>query len=287
VIRSLRKSLAFPLVRSRLVARLRPFRQPAILLLSYPRSGSSWIGEVLSHSPDLAYLREPVTQPYHARFSRDQPRDTVFLPRPGDAIERYYRRCATAAFAGIPPVELLDGSFPARAFRLSGRESRRLLVKEVNPLAAGWYLGQFALQLLVLIRHPAAVADSVLRAGWWTKPEMEAFGREYGDALESAIAAAGRSPPTVLRYEDFAADPATHFLTLFQLLAVRAPVGFEQLIAAYSHAPGQTSDPYAVRRLSRAEITKWKGSLRPESVDAVRRGYLASASRHYAAPEAW
>ncbi len=284
--RHVRKALVFPLVRSRLLARM-PFRQPAVMLLSYPRSGSSWIGEVLSHSPDLAYLREPVTQPYLSLFPRDRPPDTVFQPRPGETIERDYRGFANRAFAGIPPAELLDDSFRARAFAWPGRSRRRLLVKEVNPRATDWYRQHFAPEFLVLMRHPAAVADSVLRAGWWKESEMETFGREYGDAVAFAIGAAGQSVLAVLRYEDFATEPATHFLRLFRQLDVRVPAGFEKLIAAYSHAARPPENPYVVRRDSRAEAGKWKRSLSAATVVAVRRGYLASASSHYAGAENW
>ncbi len=137
------------------------------------------------------------------------------------------------------------------------------------------------------MRHPAAVADSYLRAGWWPESDMEAFGREYGDAVAFAIESAQRTGATLLRYEDFALDPATHFLRLFRTLAVRVPAGFERLVAAYSHATKQPRNAYAVRRLSRAEVSKWKDNMSPTAVDAVRRGYLASASLHYASPEAW
>ena len=138
-------------------------------------------------------------------------------------MEPDYRRFATDAFAGIPPVELLDDSFRARAFGWPGRGGRRLLVKEVNPRAACWYLRTFAPELLLLVRHPAAVADSYLRAGWWPESDMEAFGREYGDAVAFAIESAQRTGATLLQYEDFALDPATHFLWLFRTLAVRVP----------------------------------------------------------------
>ena len=37
-------------------------RQPAVMLLSLPRSGSSWAGEALGCATDALYLREPVTQ---------------------------------------------------------------------------------------------------------------------------------------------------------------------------------------------------------------------------------
>ncbi|MEI8623683.1 hypothetical protein P4S67_04000 [Pseudoalteromonas sp. B137] len=37
-----------------------------ILLLSMPRSGSSWLGEVLAQQDDVRYLREPITSEYMA-----------------------------------------------------------------------------------------------------------------------------------------------------------------------------------------------------------------------------
>jgi len=40
---------------------LRP-RQPSTLVLSLPRSGSSWVGETLGSALNALYLREPVTQ---------------------------------------------------------------------------------------------------------------------------------------------------------------------------------------------------------------------------------
>ena len=43
---------------------IRP-RQPTVLVLSLPRSGSSWAGEALGCAIDALYLREPVTQSDH------------------------------------------------------------------------------------------------------------------------------------------------------------------------------------------------------------------------------
>ena len=68
------------LSRSRLLGRLFPFRKPAILLLSYPRSGSSWAGKVLGLSPDVAYLREPINQGYQNHFTDGRPEESVVDP---------------------------------------------------------------------------------------------------------------------------------------------------------------------------------------------------------------
>ena len=52
------------------------FSLPPVVLLSYPRSGSSWAGKILATSPQFAYLREPITQPYMKKYGGQRP---VFL----------------------------------------------------------------------------------------------------------------------------------------------------------------------------------------------------------------
>lgn len=47
---------------SGLIARSLPTRSPAVAILSLPRSGSSWVGDMLRNTRDGLYLREPVTQ---------------------------------------------------------------------------------------------------------------------------------------------------------------------------------------------------------------------------------
>ncbi|MEI8649062.1 hypothetical protein P4S73_16155 [Paraglaciecola sp. Hal342] len=75
------------------------FSRPSILLLSYPRSGSSWAGKVLATSKQLAYLREPVTQPYLKRFGGEQ---AVFKAEECHQDISIYKKLADDAFAGLP-----------------------------------------------------------------------------------------------------------------------------------------------------------------------------------------
>ena len=47
---------------SLLLAKTVKSRRPATLILSLPRSGSSWVGEILGSAANALYLREPITQ---------------------------------------------------------------------------------------------------------------------------------------------------------------------------------------------------------------------------------
>ena len=52
-----------------LADRIKPL-SPPVVILSIPRSGSSWVGEILGISPTSLYLREPVTQTYIKKHGR-------------------------------------------------------------------------------------------------------------------------------------------------------------------------------------------------------------------------
>ena len=59
--------------------------KPPILVLSLPRSGSSWVGETMGISKNAMYLREPINQSYLLERISDE---TVFefdLERPPTA----------------------------------------------------------------------------------------------------------------------------------------------------------------------------------------------------------
>jgi hypothetical protein len=52
---------------SRMLAGIFKIPGPPILVVSLPRSASSWGGEILGNAKNAAYLREPITQTHFAR----------------------------------------------------------------------------------------------------------------------------------------------------------------------------------------------------------------------------
>jgi hypothetical protein len=51
--------------------------QPSILVLSLPRSGSSWVGETLGVADDAMYLREPMNK-FFIAYMGDKGEERVF-----------------------------------------------------------------------------------------------------------------------------------------------------------------------------------------------------------------
>ena len=258
------------------LARVLPFIPPATLILSYPRSGSSWVGKIVSFSPDFAYLREPVTQAYIKTYREgaliDPYRDSVTLER--------YTHFADQAFAGIssPGVPWVIKNL--EAFSIANRRNKTLLIKEVNPLAAGFFVRRYAPKVVLVLRHPVAVADSFRRIGWLTGG-FEEFGYNYGMDMARAIESIETGWAKILRFEDLALDPQRQFHDLFAALGVRKPLEFERVIADYCEGAGNSEDPYELQRSSRDEVDKWRENVSQADIAAVMRGYERSGLKYY------
>ncbi|MGH7340437.1 MAG: sulfotransferase [Candidatus Rokuibacteriota bacterium] len=260
--------------------RLFPFRRPPIVLLSYPRSGSSWIGRILGTSGDVAYLREPINQQLQRRGGSEAPVESVVDPRADVATSEWYTRVADRAFAGIVPRSVPDVVVDPSAFALRERRRRRLLIKEVNPLAIALLMERYRPQIVLLLRHPAAVADSYERLGW-LGGAFEEFGRLYGTHLAQALEVGSRGWLLPLRYEDVARDPGTEVPRLFTALDIRPPSNLPSVLREYCEDPAAEPSPYEIRRASTVEADKWRRTMAPEHAAAVMRGYLASSLRYY------
>ena len=261
---------------SRVVARAFPFKRPPVLLLSYPRSGSSWVGAMLSRSPDAAYLREPVTQLY----LDDTKKETVIEPELDEAMCALYTRLADRAFRGVLPWKLENVIESTEQFSLLGRKHRHLIIKEVNPLAAGLYVRRYWPKVVTILRHPAAVASSYERLGW-LDGAFEELGFLYGTHLAAAIEACKNGWHSIVRFEDLAQDPRGGFIALFRSLDLRLPEAFDDLLTELCEARSDAYGAYDVRRASAAEAFKWKQSLSRADIDAVMRGYLRSPLPYY------
>jgi hypothetical protein len=252
--------------------------------MSLPRSGSSWVGESLGCAGDAAYLREPVTQS-DPRFHR---MGTVFeLDSP--EILRRYAELADRAFAGCP-------SFPADVIRfpeqwaLRGRRSRRVLVKEVNPLACEWYADRYALRLVLLVRHPVAVALSVKRKGWLPLEDASSwadFGEFQGRALRRAHDSLGLfQASTAVRYEDLCAGPLATFRRLYEFAGLTWGEGPERFVAARTQGEDQ-SNTWHTSRDTRRMPGSWRGQAPAPLVSALRARFAAFDLPWYRGEDEW
>ena len=147
-----------------------------ILVTGSHRSGSTWVGQMLSRARGVSYIHEPFSIlhrpgicdvrfthwfPYVCRDNEDP-----YIGPIGDMLELRYRAGAEArATRSARDAGRLLRDW-AR-FSLARRRGDRPLVKDpIAVFSAEWLSASFDVAPVVLVRHPAAFASSLKRLQW-------------------------------------------------------------------------------------------------------------------------
>ncbi len=206
-----------------------------VLVAGSGRSGTTWLSELINHGNRYRYIFEPFHPGKVALcegFLRKQ-----YL-RPEDDRATYLDAAA----------KILSGNARSRWFDRFNRKAlaRRRLVKDIRAnLLLGWMRRHFPeMPMILLLRHPCAVADSRLRLGWQDNLDevmsQEQLVEDYLKPFEADILAAkdpfersvflwcvenyvplrqlGREGLHVVFYERLLAEPEEELASLFGLL---------------------------------------------------------------------
>ena len=156
-------------------------RRP-ILVTGIHRSGSTWVGKMISTSPSVGYIPEPLNWetrsylgsslgicsapvPYWYPYITKE-NGALYYEHLKDTLEFRYE--LVGALKGIRSLaDIRRVRWEYRTFRRYRSRQVRLLVK--NPFAvvsAEWFAETFDMRIIILIRHPAAFASSIKRLNW-------------------------------------------------------------------------------------------------------------------------
>lgn len=200
--------------------------------------------------------------------------------------------------------------------RAARRAGRRPLMKDpIALLSAEWLAESFAMDVVVLIRHPAAFAASLKRLGWQHsfatffdergrlpavvspfETEIREQAERPGEILAQAAllwrllyaAVDGyreRHPDWVfLRHEDASLDPAGTFEGLYRRLGLELTPAARAAIerASASHNPAELPSPHAVELDSAASLGRWRGDLTADEIEQLRERTRDVWPRFYA-----
>lgn len=288
---------------SRAIAKtVRPLGQP-VLIISLPRSGSSWVGKTLGLARNALYLREPISQ---AHLARQTKKGVVFTVNQSEQPPGYHFSAETA-FAGLPHFPPMVLKYPEQ-WKLRDRRKRRLVIKEVNPLALGWLIGRYRPRVIYLVRHPAAVAASFERLGWlneeiqggddqrfslrrmtsdgaaaarFSYSAWAEHGALQGAVMRSAMSALADYPDQlVIKYEDICADPQASFARLYRFAGLDWDARSEEAVHRQSNLQEHNRfESYSTYRNSRAMVGSWKEEVHPRALAELNKGF-----RHFAPP---
>ena len=298
--------------------------QAPILVTGSHLSGSTWVGKMLGASPALGYIREPFGR--HHRPGIFPARVGVWFPYLCEENADEYVRPVSDLLAfryrlgpGLVSVRSMgDAALVAHdvwAFRRYRRDRARPLLKD--PLAvfsAPWLSERFRMKVIMLIRHPAGFASSILRYGWAHpfedflhqpslmdevlypfRREIELFSEEPRPLLDQAILLWNLIHWVIERYrwehpdwyfvrhEDLARDPVRGFAEIYRYLGLGFGIVERRAIerSTARSNPAEVSRPGELRRDSRAVADLWRTRLTPQQIDQVRSGVEPLASRFY------
>ena len=282
--------------------------QRPILVTGAPRSGTTWVGKMLALAPGVGYVHEP----FNPRFSAGR-FDRYFTVVTRENEARYapeLQRMLTFHYELVPRLRRRHRPKDvARTFRdftrvqrVRLRHARPLMKDPIALLSAEWLAQRFEMDVVVLIRHPAAFASSLKRLGWRhsfatflddgrvpevIRPyegEVRAQAREPGDLLAQAAllwrllynAVASyreRHPDWVfLRHEDISLEPSASFERLYERLGLELTEAARTEIerASASGNPAAPTTPHAVELDSAASLGRWRDELTRDEIETLR-----------------
>lgn len=283
-----------------------------ILVTGAHRSGTTWVGKMLALAPGVGYIHEPFSPRTSAGLS-PAPFDRYFTAVTVENEARFLPGLErTLAFrydlgaqlrAGHSPLELARAARDfARLVPLRLTGARPLVKDPIALLSAEWLADRFRMDVVVLVRHPAAFAASLNRLGWehdlgsfvvdGRVPEiLERHEQEIRDEVDrpgDAIAHASllwrilygavvgyreRHPDWIfLRHEDAAADPAGTFERLYARLGLELTAAARERIerSSASENPAELRAPHDVTLASAASLGRWREQLTPAEIERLR-----------------
>ena len=285
--------------------------QPPVLILSIPRGGSSWLGEVLGSASNALYLSEPITQSDLA-FGHTKNKSNLFDPEDPPPL---YKQFADRAFSGLPTFPLWLVIRKPPQWRFSERSQRRVVIKEVKPHAVKWLVTRYQPIVFLIVRHPAAIALSYQKMGWknifiekeplsdrkfvntslakWHDKLLsmsnfwEKQGIMQGAILSNLLDGLNDYPNhKIVIYEELCKDPLNTFKDFFQFSGLSWDENIENLIAKRSSG-GESHGPYSTTRNSMAMIDSWKGKISKENIERLKKAFCAFNLPWYGSKNDW
>src|SRR5579863_8114639 len=258
-----------------------------ILVTGAHRSGTTWVGKMIAASPRVYYIQEPFNVDYPPRPGISRARMQYWFTYIAEEKAAQYREdlqntlaCrydlraeCTALHSYRDVLRMVRDSSYATYSRFTHKSP---LVKDPIALfSADWLAKTFAMDVIVMIRHPAAFASSIKRLNWkhdfshflhqprLMEEYLAPFAAEIGDfaahehdILEQAallwnilyyrVSQYKRQHNNwiFLRHEDASMDPLHHFEYLYKRLGLDFSAHVEAVIRDYSDSPnaGETQE---------------------------------------------
>ena len=147
-----------------------------ILVTGAPRSGTTWIGKMIAASPIIGYINEPFGllrhsgicgiphrywYPYISRHNEE-----LFF-QPVNKMLAYEFNWSSAIRGIRKPRDIRRTVTDWNSLKKLRTANTRALIKDPNAIfCAEWLAKAFDMNVVIVVRHPGAVASSLKQLGW-------------------------------------------------------------------------------------------------------------------------
>ena len=271
-------------------------RKP-ILITGSHRSGSTWLASMLALSKNSLMAHEPFNIQSWA-YALDGLAKYWFTYAPAlpqDAALEAYSKVIEQRTGKIFLKNQLQHWIPPL-------RHQRLIIKDpIAALSSDWIAKNFDLEVIVLVRHPAAFAASLKRLGWWHPLEhflkqtalmqrhLEPYRAEIASKPQDIVEQAAiiwkclygvlltylDSHPNwlVSKHEVLSRNPIAELRAMYEALGLQWSTTVEENVLRYTRCGNSVDAPkgtvHHLQRDSVANIARWKETLTADEIAQV------------------
>ena len=307
-----------------------------ILVTGAHRSGSTWVGRMLASTPNVGYIQEPLNLEHRpgicgAKF------DYWFPYISSENASLYYEDIKDTIHFRYKFGKELQAVRSLKDFLRAVRDykdfytyrisnTRPLLKDPIAIFSAAWLASTFDMDVVVLIRHPAAFAASIKAKGW-TFPfshiaqqprlveehfsvfaqDIDKYATVEHDIIDQACLLwnlihlrisqyqAHHKTWIFKRHEDISLHPLREFQDMYTRLNLNFSEQVRDVISSHSDAKNPVNaakyDPFLflrrhLKRDSKANVFNWKKRLSKTEITTVREK-TDKISKHFYSQEDW
>ena len=304
-----------------------------VLVTGSPRSGTTWVGRMLTKSSQLYYIHEPFNPDYrpgtgicNVRFNHYQtyisPANESSYYKPIKQMLEGKYSLAAGILACRSIAEIKKVWYQKKKFQKYQRRHMLPLIKDPIALMSAEWLGRrFDINVVIMIRHPAAFVASMKRLNWGFDPSRWALSqplliRDYLSPFEEELRILRDSKSDIidqtalfwkvlyfvvlkykekyqdwiyLRHEDVSLNPLVEFKRLYQRLGLDFSDEVQEQIAVYSNAsnPSHARGTDKLLKLnSKKVISHWKKALSAQEVRRIKER-VEEVSKYFYSDSDW
>jgi hypothetical protein len=308
-------------------------RAAPILITGSHRSGTTWVGRMIAASPSVFYIHEPFslhhdTSGWDVRFDYwftyvYQQNEKEYYKYIKDLVE--FRFNLRHKLGQCTNLEGVAGQLKkyTRFTWYHLRGVRPILKDPIALFSAEWLFSRFNMDVVVMIRHPAAFVASIKEKNW-THPfshfmNQPALMREYLQPFERTIIDFCQKERDIIdqasllwnlthyvilkyrknhpdwiymRHEDLSRNPVEGFRALLERLGVDRSEHVLETVKLYSMdlTPAGVTTPSIqfpdLKRDSNANIKAWKSKLTPSEIKRIRL-QVGELSKEFYSEDEW